>query len=79
MVVVSSDEEQDPNTTVIPTIKVIQNIIFSYDPPLSIEKGRIIPTIYVPGMVLTNTEITPYSHYRKQRRSVQFSQGLYSC
>jgi len=36
--------------------------------------------IYVCGMVLTNTEITPHSHNTKQRRnsSVQSSGGLYS-
>jgi len=37
--------------------------------------------IYVSGMVLTNTAITPHSHNLKQLRnaSVQLSRRLYSC
>jgi len=37
--------------------------------------------IYVSGMVLINTEITPHSHNTKQRRNAsgQFSQRVYSC
>jgi len=37
--------------------------------------------IYVSGMVLTNTGITPHSHNTKQLKNAprKFSQKLYSC
>jgi len=37
--------------------------------------------IYVSGMVLTNTEITPHSHNTKQRRNASglFTGRVYSC
>ena len=39
------------------------------------------PTLYVSGMVLTNTGITPSSHNLKQLKNAprKFSQRVYSC
>ena len=62
--VVAVDESSflahDPISATIPTIKTIQNSNFFIITSLHYWKMQDYSYIFVPGMVLTNTEITPH-------------------
>ena len=69
VVVVLSFLAHDPTNAKMPTIKTIQNSNFFIITSLHYRKMHYYSYIYVPGMVLTNTGITPGSHNLKQLRN----------
>ena len=81
VVVESSFFLQAPMTAIMPTIKASQKIIFFKHNLFHYWKMQDYSYIYVSGMVLTNTEITPRSHNLKQLKNAPglFAQWLYSC
>jgi hypothetical protein len=75
VVVDSSSFLHDTMITATLQIKTSKLIIFFIITSLHYRKMQDYSYIFVPGMVLTNTEITLHSHNTKQRRnsSVQYS------
>tara|TARA_B100000929_G_C15356921_1_gene369615 strand:- start:152 stop:457 length:306 start_codon:yes stop_codon:yes gene_type:complete len=65
----SSDLLQAPITAIMPMIKTIKNSNFFIITSLINRKMQDYTYIYVTGMVLTNTVITPRSHNLKQLKN----------